>query len=62
MSNTCKTCQAFCAMASDCRRHAPQVFPLPGPGGQIQMVSVWPPTQPHQWCLDYIGPSLVTEV
>lgn len=47
---TCDTCPNFSKLTGECRADSPRVFPLPGPGGSLNMIGVWPPTRETNWC------------
>lgn len=48
--DTCKWASAPDPRSLECRRNPPTAHIVPGPNGQAQAVSCFPPTQPDHWC------------
>ena len=46
-----KGCPAFSALTNDCHAESPKGFPMPGERGGLQVISIWPPVRPGQWCM-----------
>lgn len=51
----CSECAFFAdavplRMPTTCRVQGPQLVPVPGPGGQLATLGLWPPTESHDWC------------
>lgn len=51
----CETCRYFNALRTQCRRHAPTAFVIPGNSGQPITLGTWPPTESSGWCGEYNG-------
>lgn len=47
---TCGSCMFFSALSSQCRKNPPVVFPLMGPGGQLQFIGTFPPVKDSDGC------------
>jgi len=57
--STCETCNAFNALANECRRHAPNAVPMPQSNAMGQVVGlasagIYPATTKDGWCLEHV--------
>lgn len=51
----CETCRFYDLEQRDCHANFPIGVPIPAPGGQLQVISMFVPMKPEQWCAKWEG-------
>lgn len=53
---SCQQCAAFSALTKECRRHAPEPFPMQGVRpGDFQVAGIFPGVTASHWCLEFVA-------
>lgn len=54
LNRSCLTCEAYAALARQCRAEPPRAVPIGmTAGGEPIVLGTWPPVEPGDWCMQW---------